>query len=176
MSESRRLGGQPPLTAALIRDLLDSGRIPTEAEIDHILTAMRKAPHATHDVAVRPAYRGVVDGTIIEAHAPSDLAHLARRIGDGQWSRSTTLAEYLADAHAAIDAPGGRLVIYSGWQGELAAVLAPRASVVPTERLGHDPLPWMFIVFRARSQEILTAYMVSGPSSITIGGDARWLT
>jgi hypothetical protein len=160
----------------LIRELLDRRRTAIVAEIESILNHIRSAPFDARVVLVPPREQGLTySGQILGTHVSADVLHLVRRVlVDRQWRTGTTMSEYLGDLHAAAANPAVRLALYRRRGGAIALVVAPNA--IEPARLGQAPEALIVVVYSADWGMIVTGYQASSIGTISVPGDALWLT
>lgn len=161
----------------LIRELIATGRAATEEEVARIVARLATAPFDPRVLPVPAALRGArLGGRTLGHHEPAVTIHLAQRvIGDGQWSAATTEADYLADLRRGIGDPSARLVIYKRRGGPIAATLTPADRALPSDRRGPKSPPWLYVVYAVDRGIIVSGYGASGPQTLSIPEDARWL-
>ncbi len=161
----------------LIRELLQTGRSATPAEVREILQRMAAAPFNPASVRVRRQHRGLTYlGHPLGAREPSLFYHLVQRVlVEMQWAAGTTAREYLADLRRAIRAPRSRVVIYEDRGGHLVGVVALTEDAVPVRRRGPDWLPHLLVVYSADRGMIVSGYQFSNLSAIRVPGTGRWL-
>ncbi len=161
----------------LIRELLQSGRQATAAEVEQILERMVSAPFNTASVRVPPGERGTsYQGRTLGASAPSIEYHLAKRVViEQQWAPGTTAAEYLEDLRRAIRDPAARLAVYGRWGDHLAATVTPTGRVLDAARQGPRREAQLFVVYSADRGMIVTGYQFSTLAAVGIPAGARWL-
>lgn len=170
----REVGRQNPADA-LIRELIGSGRAASSDDIVRIVQRIATAPFDPAVVRVPEKHRGLTyAGRTLGGREESLFYHLVKRILiEEQWTQGTTPAQYLEDLRQGARSRGARVVIYRRRGGPTAAVLAPNP--VPTDRLGRQPLPFIYVVYAPERSTIITGYQTSGPHELSIPGDARWL-
>lgn len=160
----------------LIRELIETKRAATSAEIGQIIGRMATAPFDPRDRSVPSELRGATfRGRRLGGRGPSLSVHLAERILlNKQWANGTTEDEYAADLQRAVRDPRARLVVYARRGGHMAGILVP--TNVPESRRGQDALPWLYVVYSADRGTIVSGYQASSRQALTIPEDARWLT
>jgi len=169
-------GPSPNPTDRFIRDLVDTRRPATAAEIEQILQRLETAIFDRRMRPVPAALRGrVYRGHVAGAREPALYIHLLQRVlGDQQWAHGTTEAEYLADLRQGVRATGSRLVIYHARAGAIALTFGPNS--VPAARQGAKAQPWLVVVYSADRGTLISGYQASGLPAVRISGDAQWLT
>lgn len=135
-----------------VREAFRTGRAITEDEVGQLIERMATVPFPT----ARPH---------LEVHA----------VNDEQWTEGTTVDQYVDDLRRAIRDPAARLALYIRRGGHLAGVLAETARIIPTERLGAQALPLLFVVYSADRGIIVTGYQVSSLERVRLPEDVRWL-
>jgi hypothetical protein len=158
----------------LIRELIGS-RVATPRDVESIIERMATAPFDSRPIRVPVRYRGLTyRGRALSEREESLFYHLVKRVLiEEQWSDGTTAAEYLADLRQAVRSPDARLLVYRRRGGPTAAVLAP--NLVPTDRRGPKPQPFLYVVYSADRSIIVSGYQASGLAEISVPADARWL-
>jgi hypothetical protein len=161
----------------LIRELIQSGRLANEQEVQRILDRLAAVPFDTSLRSVRLRHRGLsYQGTTLGARAPSLDYHLVQRVlVDQQWAAGTTAAEYVADLRKAIRHPASELTVYERRGGHVAVVLAPTEAVLAPAARGRLWLPELLVTYSADRGIIVTGYQVSSRAAASIPPGARWL-
>lgn len=157
-------------TDRLIRYLIRTRREATPEEIERIVTRMAAAPFmgAVH---VPPRDRGLnYQGRTVGAREESLFYHLAKRVGERQWTEDTTEEQYLQDLRDAIRSPEASLVLYKLRGGNLAATLSPNQ-----KRRGSNSLAYVFVVHSADRGRLATGYQASGFGMINVSENPLWL-
>jgi len=160
----------------LIREWLNPKRKPTEAEIRKVLDHVAKAPFSTRPVAVDKSIRGqVFQGRKLGDREPSIIAHFAKRVLiNRQWTGDVTPAEFVDHLHFAFLEQSAKRAVYVGHdQRTYFSVLAP--NTIPSDRLGSDSQPFLWVVYTADYGTIVTGYQVPGIEEITLPAKVRWL-
>jgi hypothetical protein len=160
----------------LIRALLDSGRQPTTEEIQAILQRLASAPFNPREIPVDVALVGrTYLGQVIPARAEASLAHLWKRVLiDEQWAAGTTVNQYLADLRASVLSGQIRIMIAVIRESPSAGALAP--NLTPSERLGPNAGPLVFVGYSVNGGMITTGYQTVNQQSLRLPGNARWLS
>jgi hypothetical protein len=171
--KAQRLQDEPN---KLIREWLNPKRMPTEAEIKRVLAHVARAPFSTRPVAVDKSIRGqVFQGRKLGDREPSIIAHFAKRVLiNRQWTGDVTPAEFVDHLHFAFLEQSAKRAVYVGHdQRTYFSVLAP--NTIPSDRLGSDSQPFLWVVYTADYGTIVTGYQVPGIEEITLPAKVRWL-
>ena len=93
---------------------------------------------------------------------PAGEAHLLKRIYyDQQWPKDTTIDEFVADLHLAIQHRDVRVWTYEYFGDPCIGLLAPsHIQGTPGDR------PLIFVVYNAQYGTLTTGYQASGPETI----------
>ncbi len=160
----------------LIRELIGTGRQATAGEVERIVEHLATAPFDGRVVSVPCRYRGLTyQGRTLTDRERSLFLHLVQRVvEDEQWADGTTEGRYLADLWDAVREPTARLLLYRRRGGPVAAVLAP--DTVPPPRRGLEAQPLVYVVYSADRGRIISGYQASEVETISIPGDALWLS
>ncbi|MCL5957850.1 MAG: hypothetical protein M1358_00785 [Chloroflexi bacterium] len=160
----------------LIKAFLNPKRDPTEEEVRKILNHVAKAPFRSTMTSVKKEIQGQVFlGQKLRPKEPSITAHLAKRVlAEGQWSRDTTLDQYLADLRSVLDDPKLRKAVYQSKDGRTLLGLLGQ-NRLPRERLGDSSESFIWVLYSADYGTIVSGYQVSGVNRITLPKDVRWL-
>lgn len=171
------LGEPMPPSDQLIRELLQTRRPASPAEIDQIIAQMATAPFSAQIESAPPELRGrAYAGRMIQPRDELWFIHLAKRVLlEQQWTAGATAAEYLADLRSAINQPDARLLLYTRRGGHHAPVIARTDDVLSKERQGPRVLPYLLIVYAVERRAIITGYQFSELARVRIPGDALWL-
>lgn len=174
-------GGMPPgqhPTDDLIRQLIQTRRVPTSAEITQILSHVATAVFGSRPVNVPRRDRGLsYQGITLGAQASPLEYHLVKRVAapnEQQWAIGTTAAEYLDDLRRATQAPSVRLALYVRDRQHIAAIIALTEDVVPLVRRGTNWHPNLLVVYSADRGRIVTGYQFSRIEALDIPGDVQW--
>ncbi len=161
-----------------IRELIQTRRHATDAEVRQILARIGNAPFDFRVLPVPVRYRGLsYQGRSLGSREPTLTAHLTRRVvAEQQWAVGTTAQAYVDDLHAAARLPSARLAVYERRGGNMAAVLTSTAEAVPSERIGAEFRPDMLVLYAADRGAIISGYQITSLLETGIPGDARWLT
>jgi hypothetical protein len=161
----------------LIRELIQTGRPPTSAEIDAIIERIATAPFDRRNTPVPSGMRGLsYQGQVLGDRADALTYHLVKRVvTEQQWSHGTTASQYLADLSRAVRARSARLMIYARRGGHMAATLTPTQLAIPPLHRSTQSRSGLFVVFSADRGIIVTGYQVSGDEEIAIPEGAQWL-
>ncbi len=161
----------------LIRELIDTGRQATEAEIGRIIERMATAPF---DPRVRPVPvkdRGLAyQGRVLGEREDSLFYHLVKRVRiEETWPDGTTADQYLADLRQAVRAPTARLALYKERGGHIAAIITPTSTVLREARRGPQAYPNLLVIYSADRGIIVSGYQFSTFARARIPQEARWL-
>ncbi|MGH2353029.1 MAG: hypothetical protein ACRDJN_15575 [Chloroflexota bacterium] len=161
----------------LIRELSQTDREATPAEVDQIIERMATAPFDSQTYTVRTKHRGL---TYLERslgpREPSLFYHLVKRVvAEEQWAYGTTESEYLTDLRDAVRSAAARLVVYARRGGSIAVTLTPTSATVPPERRTPASLPLLLVVYSADRGMMISGYQISGLETAGIPQEARWL-
>ncbi len=164
-------------TDRLIRELIQTGRDATPAEVDSIIERMATAPFDRSIVRVDLEHRGMQwRGRTLGARADSLAYHLFQRVMlEQQWAEGTTEGQYVGDVQDAARSPEARVAVYERRGGHVAAIVSRTADAVPVSRRGAGSLPDLFIAYSADRGIIVTGYQVSSIETVSIPKEARWL-
>lgn len=100
--------------------------------------------------------------------------HLAKRVlNERQWGPTTTRCDYVQDLHTAVRHAAARLVVYRARGLCHAGVVSP--NTIADSHLGERPEAYVFVLYNSDDGTLTTGYQVSGPATISLPGDARWL-
>ena len=160
----------------LIRELIQTGRAATAAEIGEILDRMATAAFNPDLRAVPTRDRGhSYQGQTLGTRADSLTYHLIKRVViEEQWAHGTTASDYVGHLHAAARA-AARLCAYSYGAGAIAATLSPTSQVVPAARLGPRLQALVLVIYSANLGRLVTGYQVSSVQATSIPTGALWL-
>ena len=161
----------------LIRDLIQSARSATAAEIEQIVERMASAPFEPRNMRVPVEHRGLSYlGRTLGARESALFYHLVKRlVVERQWARGTTEVHYLADLRHAVRDSLARLTIYRRRSGHLAATVTPTDRAVASIRRGPRSLPELVVIYSADRGIIVTGYQVSKREQAQIPEEALWL-
>lgn len=161
----------------LIGELIDTGRGPTDEEVERILARIANASFDRGQRSVRVRDRGVgYQGQILGPTADSLMYHLIKRVAiEGQWAAGTTADQYLTDLQSAARSPAARLALYRRRGGTIAATTAPTALVIPPERRGPRPESQILVLYAAERGIIISGYQFSTLDQTGVPREARWL-
>ena len=159
----------------LIREVLQSGRHPTDEEIQAMLERIGTAPFNRRDIAVDPDLVGrEYLGQVIPVRAEARLAHLWKRVlVDEQWAVGTTVDEYLGDLRSAIFGGSVQVMIAVIRESPSAGVLAPNR--MASSRRAANTGPLLFVGYSVNGGMITTGYQRFDRNHIRLPGNARWL-
>jgi hypothetical protein len=149
----------------LIRSLIDSNRQATQGEQQQIVAYVAQASISSRLVKINQWLRQEMQARGVQipcGRLPSAELHVLKRIHfDGQWPPGTTVAQFAADLHQAVQHPDIQLWTYR-WLGEsFAGFLAPsHVHNVP------NPEAFIFVAYSADHGTIKTGFQASGPDSI----------
>ena len=149
----------------LILSLIETGRTAADDELRQIVAHVVQAPFSTRLLTVNRQFRQDLadSGVQITATQLSSIEiHLLKRIYiEQQWPLATTITQYLADLHQAVQHPGCEIHTYR-WRGEsFLSFLAPSHVLhVP------NPQPFLFVAYSADYGTIKTGYQVSSFSTL----------
>jgi len=161
----------------LIRELVDTGRAATDADVVRIIERMASVPFASHTIRIDldergASYQGVVLGTL----ADSFTYHLIKRVAiEQQWADGTTGDDYLQDLRRAIRDTEAHLTVYSRRGGVVAAIIVPTARILPPERCGDRPEQSIIVIYSTDRGRIISGYQFSSLAVTGIPQEARWL-
>ena len=151
--------------AQLILTLINTNRQATDEELQQIITRAAQAPFSARPLKINRwlrqelAERGF---RVPSERLPSVEIHLLKRIHlDRQWPPGTTVAQFIADLHRAIQHPDVQVWTYR-WLGEaFAGFLAPsHVQNVPNSET------CIFVAYSADHGVIKTGFQASGHAAI----------
>jgi hypothetical protein len=152
----------------LLRDLAASGRDVTPDELERILEHFSTAVFSQQQRRAPVSVQGIVG-----ARSDSLSIHWAQHvIIDQQWAPDVTMETYLHDLQNAAKA-AIHLLVYTAPRGPVAGVFAP--NTIPSDRLGPEALPYIYVVYGATYGTIVTGHQASGLASITLPRVVTWL-
>lgn len=161
----------------LIRRLVDAGREITPEDAREIVGRMATAPFHREMVRVPTKLRGLAySGRTLGAREETLFVHLVQRVlVDGQWAVGTAADQYLADLRRAVRWPAARLGLFVRQGGYLATTICPTNEVVPIQRRGVSPLPFIVVVYSAEWGALITGYQFSAIERLNIPPETLWL-
>ena len=152
-------------TDSLIRRLIFEQRQATEQEMAQIIAHVAQQPVSSFPRKINLWLRQEFDALGIQAPSgklSSVQIHLFKRIYyDGQWSPNTTIAQFEADMHQAVQHPEIQFWTYQ-WLGEhFAGFMAP-------SHIRNVPHPeqFIFVAYVADYGTIKTGFQASGIDTI----------
>jgi hypothetical protein len=149
----------------LIRALIDTNRQATSDELEQIITHVAQAPFSSRLLKINRWLRKELEARELQVPTqklPSVEIHLLKRIHlEQQWSPGTTVDQFIADLHQAVQHPDAQVWTYR-WLGEaFAGFLAPsHVRNVP------NPEAFIFVAYSADYGAIRTGYQASGPNTV----------
>lgn len=152
-------------TDQLIRSLVNSRRQATAQELRQVVAHVAQAPVSSRLIKVNQWLRQELTGRgvlIPSERLPSVEIHLLKRVHfDGQWLPDTTVAQFTADLHRAVEHPEAQVWTYR-WLGEsFAGFLSPsHVRNVP------NPEAFIFVAYCADHSTIRTGFQASSPDAI----------
>ena len=152
----------------LVRSLIDSRRQATDEEQQRIIAHVAQAPLSSRPMKITQWLRQELEAQgvhVASEKLPSVELHLLKRIYvDGQWPPGTTVAQFTADLHRAVQHPDVRIWTYR-WLGEaFVGFLAPsHVQDAP------NPETFLFITYSADYGTIKTGFQASRPETIFTG-------
>jgi hypothetical protein len=160
----------------LIRELLASGRRPTDSEIQLVIERIATAPFNDREIPVDADLVGRdYLGQLIPSRAEASFAHLWKRVlVDEQWAGGTTVEEYLADLRASVFGERVQAVIAVIRESPSAGVVA--VNLTPAARRGPNAGPLVFVGYSVNGGMITTGYQTVDRAGIRLPRNARWLS
>jgi len=153
----------------LIRSLIDSNRQATAQELQGIVAHIARSLVSSRPVKVNQWLRQELEARGIQVppgRLPSVDIHLLKRIHyDGQWPVGTSVAQFTADLHRAVQHPNAQIWTWR-WLGEACVgFLAPsHVQNVP------NPEAFIFAVYSTEHGIVKTGFQTSGPDAIFTDG------
>lgn len=149
----------------LIVHLILDKRRATEVEIQIIITHVGQSTFATYPVKLTRWLRQELANRGLQVSSikrPSVEIHLLKRIYfDRQWSAGTTIEQFKADLHQAIQHPAVQIWTYRRLGEYYAGFLAP------SHVLGAPELkPFIFVAYSADYGTITTGFQASGAHTV----------
>lgn len=151
--------------AQLIHTLISSNRQTTDEELQQLITHVAQAPFSSRPLKINRWLRKELEARGLHTRfekLPSVEIHLLKRIHlDRQWPPDTTVDQFIADLHQAVQHPDVRVWTYR-WLGEaFAGFLAP--SHVQN---ASNPEAFVFVAYSADHSIIRTGFQASSPDAI----------
>ena len=151
--------------AQLILTLINTNRQATDEELQQIVSHAAQTPFSSRPLKMNRWLRQELadrGARVPSERLPSAEIHLLKRIHlDRQWPPGTTVAQFVADLHQAMQHPDMQVWTYR-WLGEaFAGFLSPsHVQNVPNSEAG------IFVAYSADHGVIKTGFQASSPEAI----------
>jgi len=152
-----------------IRQIVAGSRSPS---IEDVVMIQQRAASATFYRSEANTPNDLVgmqlpDGHVIGERERSIYIHLAKRIQQGQWDRSTSPEGYLNDLQAFTKRDDVQVLLYERRGGNMAAFIGPAPQ-------GGDESN-MIVIYSADRGMIVSGYRFGNFSDLNLGTNQRWL-
>ena len=169
---------EPPSVDRLIREVAETGRQATDAELQQI---REHVTQAAFDPNARERVRGQLAGLVWQGKTlrgsdllpPSDVHYLRHVIHREEWPAGTSMDNYLESiVRAVLSSEGG--VLLGRFQGVLQVGFFGPAGLLR----GPDGAEWILVEYRVDTGHCVTAYQVDLDTALrnSARSDLRWMT
>ena len=151
--------------AQLVLTLIDANRQATHEELQRILTHVAQAPFSARPLKINRWLRHELEARGVRVPSerlPSVEIHLLKRIYlDRQWPPGTSVNQFIADLHQAVQHPQVQAWTYRWLEEPFAGFLAPSH----VQNVPH-PEAFIFVAYNANYDVIQTGFQASSPDAI----------
>ena len=150
---------------SLVRDLIDQSRHATNIELQQLIQHVAQASFSSRPLKINHWLRTELENRgvhISSSKYPSVEIHLMKRIYlDEQWPPKTTVKQFVADLHTAVQHPKCKIWTYRWFHESFAGFMAPsHMQKMPKSE------KFIFIAYSADYDRIKTGYQTSGPEAV----------
>ena len=149
----------------LILTLIRTARQATDEEVQQLVSHVAQAPFSSRLLKINRWLHKELKARGVQFASdklPSVEIHLLKRIHlDRQWPPGTTVNQFVADLHQAVQHPGVQIWTYHWLSEAFAGFLAPsHVQNVP------NPEAFIFVAYNADRSVIQTGFQASSPEAI----------
>jgi hypothetical protein len=149
----------------LILNLIDTNRHATDEELQCLMSHVAQAPFSSRPLRINKWLRQELEARGIQVTSerlPSVEIHLLKRIHlDRQWPPHSTVGQFIADLHQAVQHPDVHVWTYRWLSEAFAGFLAPsHVQNVP------NPEALIFVAYSADHHVIKTGFQASSSDAI----------